>query len=76
VPRIQNVVALPPRQVELVEISRTPRTLTTLTNVTRQVDRAETGIVFLLSEGKVTVIRRTDAENQYEIDQMLKRNSN
>jgi len=44
----------------------------TLTAVTRQINRPETGTVFLLTEGKVTVIRQRDAERQYTMDQELK----
>jgi hypothetical protein len=47
-----------------------------VTGVTRQVNRAETGTVFLVGDGKVTVIRRIDAERSYAIDQNLQRNLN
>jgi hypothetical protein len=69
-------VAPQPRDVELVETKGTPRTIATVANVTRQINRGETGTVFLLGNGKVTVIRRIDAERQYAIDQELKRNLN
>jgi len=65
-----------PRDVELIETSRHPRVLASLTGVTRQAERPETGTVFLLAQGKVTVIRRPAVESQYETDQMLKRNMN
>jgi hypothetical protein len=60
----------------LVENSRSPHVLVSLTGVTRQAERPETGTVFLLAQGKVTVIRRPAAEDQYETDQMLRRNMN
>ncbi len=69
-------VARQPRNVQLVETTGTPRTILTVANVTRQVNRAETGTVFLVGDGKVTVIRRIDAERSYEIDQNLQRNLN
>ena len=65
-----------PREVQLVETTGTPRTIATVANVTRQVNRAETGTIFLLGNGKVTVIRRIDAERSYAIDQELQRNLN
>jgi hypothetical protein len=71
-----KAVVLQPREVQLVETKGTPRTITTVANVTRQVNRSETGTVFLLGNGKVTVIRRIDAERSYAIDQELQRNLN
>ena len=59
-----------------METTGTPRTIATVANVTRQVNRAETGTIFLLGNGKVTVIRRIDAERSYAIDQELQRNLN
>jgi hypothetical protein len=75
IPQVQPVTAQP-RTVELVESSRHPRVLTSLTSVTRQVERPATGTVFLLADGKVTVVRRLDAERQYDIDQIANRNLN
>jgi hypothetical protein len=69
-------VSTQPRDVQLVETKGTPHALVTVASVTRQVNRAETGTVFLLGNGKVTVIRRIDAERSYAIDQELKRNLN
>jgi hypothetical protein len=69
-------VAQQPRDVQLVETAGTPHAILTVTGVTREVNRAETGTVFLVGDGKVTVIRRIDAERQYAIDQELKRNLN
>jgi hypothetical protein len=71
-----EAVAPQPRNVELVETKGTPRTIVTVANVTRQINRSETGTVFLLGNGKVTVIRRIDAERSYTIDQELQRNLN
>jgi hypothetical protein len=71
-----KAVAPQPREVQLVETTGTPRTIATMANVTRQINRAETGTIFLLGDGKVTVIRRIDAERQYAIDQELQRNLN
>jgi hypothetical protein len=64
------------RDVQLVETGRSPHVLSTLTGVSRQVNRPETGTIFLLAEGKVTVIRQRDAERQYTMDQELKRHLN
>jgi hypothetical protein len=69
-------VAPAPRNVQLVETKGTPHTILTVANVTRQVNRDETGTVFLVGDGKVTVIRRIDAERSYAIDQNLQRNLN
>lgn len=69
-------VAPEPRDVQLVETTGTPHTVVTVASVTRQINRAETGTIFLLGNGKVTVIRRIDAERQYAMDQELQRNLN
>jgi hypothetical protein len=71
-----ETVAPRPRDVQLVETTGTPRTIATVVSVTRQINRSETGTIFLLGNGKVTVIRRIDAERQYAIDQELNRNLN
>jgi hypothetical protein len=65
-----------PRDLQLVEIENSPRLLNTFPGVTKQVGRAETGTIFLLGQGKVTVIRRLDTERQYEVEQASKRNLN
>ena len=57
------------RSVQLVETSLTPRVITTLSQVTHQINRSETGTIFLLNAGKVTVIRRLDAEREYAEEQ-------
>jgi hypothetical protein len=62
------------RDIQLVETNQTPRLLTTVTGVTRQIARAETGTIFLLGEGKITVIRRMDAEREYAFQQALNKN--
>jgi hypothetical protein len=78
IPQIQAVapVASQPRDLQLVETSKSPRLLQTFAGVTRQVNRPETGTIFLLGEGKVRVIRQLDAERQYDMDQAIKRNLN
>jgi hypothetical protein len=75
IPQIEPI-STQPRNVQLVESSRHPRVLASLTSVTRQVERPETGTVFLLADGKVTVVRRLDAERQFDIDQIAERNLN
>jgi hypothetical protein len=62
------------RDVDLVETSQSPRLLTTVTGVTKQIARPETGTIFLLGEGKVTVIRRKDAEQEYAFQKALNQN--
>jgi len=57
------------RDLQLVETSQTPRLITTISQVTHQVNRSETGTIFLLNSGKVTVIRRLDAERAYAAEQ-------
>ena len=75
IPQIQPV-STPPRTVQLVEAGRHPRVLASLTNVTRQAERSSTGTVFLLADGKVTVVRRLDAERLYDMDQVADHNFN
>jgi hypothetical protein len=62
------------RDIQLVETDQSPRLLTTVTGVTKQIARAETGTIFLLGEGKVTVIRRKDAEQEYAFQKSLNQN--
>jgi hypothetical protein len=62
------------RDIQLVETDQSPRLLTTVTGVTKQIARAETGTIFLLGEGKVTVIRRKDAEQEYAFQKALNQN--
>ncbi|WP_263355210.1 hypothetical protein [Acidicapsa acidisoli] len=57
------------RDIQLVETSLTPRVVTTVSEVTRQINRSETGTVFLLNTGKVIAIRRLDAEREYANEQ-------
>lgn len=71
-----QVAAPAARSVQLVENGAHPRVVTTLPRVTRQVERPETGTVFLLSDDQVTIIRRPDAEAQYEMNEFLDRNRN
>jgi hypothetical protein len=75
IPQVHNVAAQS-RDVQLIESNRGARVLTTLTGVTRQVNRPETGTIFLLAKGKVTVIRQRDVERQYTMDQELKKHLN
>jgi hypothetical protein len=62
------------RNIDLVETSQSPRLLTIVTGVTRQISRPETGTIFLLVEGKITVIRRKDAEREYAFQKALSQN--
>jgi hypothetical protein len=71
-----HTVAIQSRDVQLIETGRRPRVLTTLKGVTRQVNRPETGTIFLLAKGKVTVIRQRDAERQYTMDQEINKHLN
>lgn len=64
------------REIQLVETTRSPHLLNTFPSVTKQVERPETGTIFLLSQGKVQVIRSLNAERQYDMDQVIKRNLN
>jgi hypothetical protein len=57
------------RDIQLVQTSLTPRVVTTVSQVTRQINRSETGTVFLLNTGKVIAIRRLDAEREYASEQ-------
>jgi hypothetical protein len=54
-----------PHIVQVVETAGTPRLFTTVAGVSKQVTRSETGTVFLLAEGKITVIRHLKTEQQY-----------
>jgi hypothetical protein len=62
------------QDIQLVETNQSPRLLTTVTGVTKQIARAETGTIFLLGEGKITVIRRNDAEREYAFQKALNQN--
>jgi hypothetical protein len=62
------------RDIDLVETSQSPRLLTTVTGVTKETARAQTGTIFLLGEGKITVIRRKDAEREYAFQKALSQN--
>ena len=64
----------PLRDIQLIETDQTPRLLTTITSVTKQTARADTGTIFLLSDGKIVVIRCMDAERQYAFQQALSKN--
>jgi hypothetical protein len=71
-----EVAAPVARSVQLVEGGAHPRVVANLPRVTRQVERPETGTVFLLSDDQVTIIRRPEAESEYEVNQLLDRNQN
>jgi hypothetical protein len=64
------------RKVVVMENGHSPRVLSTLEDVRRQVTRPETGTTFLLAEGKVTVFRERDAERRYIMDQTVKDHMN
>jgi hypothetical protein len=68
---IQAAPRTQPHDVQLVESGRHSHVLASLTGVTRQAERPETGTVFLLADGKVNIIRRLDAELQYEDNQIF-----
>ena len=72
IPQIEPVSTQPRNRPASWRSSRHPRVLASLTSVTRQLERPETGTVFLLADGKVTVVRRLDAERQFDIDQIAK----
>ncbi len=57
------------RDVQLVETTPSPRILATVADVSQQVTNPETGTIFLLGHGQVTVIRRLDAELNYAVHQ-------
>ena len=62
---------LQPRDVQLVEAGDASRVLVSLTHVTRQTERLETGTIFLLAEGKVTIVRSLETERQYELNRTI-----
>jgi hypothetical protein len=63
------------RSVQVVATTAaTPRVVGTVSEVTRQVSRPETGTTFLLGEHGVTVIRQVDAERRYKDAQALEAN--
>ena len=45
-----------------------PRLLATVKNVQKEVEKDDTGTTFLLGADGLTVIRRPDVEQQYELD--------
>lgn len=59
------------RDVELIETNQTPHLRATVTGVTKQIARPETGTTFLLGDDKITVIRRIDSERDYAFQQAL-----
>jgi len=65
------------RSVQVVATTAAaPRLVGSVSEVTRQVSRPETGTTFLLGQQGVTVIRQMDVERQYEGKQALWNRSN
>lgn len=62
------------QDIQLVETNPSPRLLATVTSVTKEVTRPETGTIFLLGGGKITVIRRIDSEQDYAVQQIASTN--
>lgn len=62
------------RDVQLVETGTSPRLLATVADVSQQVTNPETGTIFLLGHGQVTVIRRLDSELNYAVQQVAREN--
>jgi hypothetical protein len=62
------------RDIQLVETDQSPRLLTTVSGVTKQTARAETGTIFMIGEGKMTVIRRKDTEREYAFQKAVNQN--
>jgi hypothetical protein len=59
--------ATQPRTVQVVETAAAaPRLVSTVSDVTRQVRRRETGTTFLLGDKGVTVVRQLNTERAYE----------
>jgi hypothetical protein len=69
--QIQIAPTVQPRDVQFVSRGRHSRVLVSLSNVTRLVERTETGTVFLLADGKVRIVRSHGAELQYEDQQVF-----
>ena len=72
-------VALRPQPVEprahdvqVVDTSSTTDLLATVAGVTRMVERSETGTIFLLGSGGLTVIRRLDVEQRHAMEELMK----
>ena len=53
------------QDVQVIDTSAAARILTTVTNVTRQASRQETGTIFLLGDHGLTMIRRPGVEWEY-----------
>lgn len=60
-----EAINLQGRDVEVVDTTTAPRLLATVAHATREASRAETGTTFLLGDEGLTVIRRTDVEEQH-----------
>ena len=59
------------RDIQLIETNQTPHLRATVTGVTKQIARPETGTTFLLGDNNITVIRRIDSEQNYAFQQAL-----
>jgi hypothetical protein len=64
------------RSVQVVTTAAAPRVVGSVSEVTRQVSRPETGTTFLLGQHGVTVIREVDVERQYKDKQVLSMSAN
>jgi hypothetical protein len=69
--QIQIASTVQPRGVQFVSCGRHPRALVSVGDVTRLVERTETGTVFLLADGQVRIVRSHGAELQYEDQQVF-----
>jgi hypothetical protein len=63
-----------PRDLHLVETNQSGSHETTITGVTKQVRRADTGTIFVLTDSGITVIRRLDIERDYKLQLLLNKN--
>jgi hypothetical protein len=62
------------QDVQLVETSHSPRLITTVTGVSQQVANPQTGTIFLLGNGQITIVRRLDSEQDYAVEQIAREN--
>jgi hypothetical protein len=74
--QIQIASSVQPRNIQFVAPGRHPRVLALRSNVTRLVERTETGTVFLLADGKVSIVRSRSAELQYEDERIFPNDPN
>jgi hypothetical protein len=69
--QIQIAAFVQPRNVQFVASGRHHHVLASVGNVTRLTERTETGTVFLLADGKVSIVRSRSAELQYEDERIF-----